>query len=467
LDAIQTLIRNVTDTLNRHRMIRRGDGVVVAASGGPDSTCLLDVLHRLAPDGGLHLVVAHFDHGLRGAQDALETGFVRDLARARGLAFEVGRAPDLRQVPGSLEERAREVRYAFLERIRQKHQCQRIALGHTLDDQAETVLMRLLRGSGLSGLIGMPPTREPGVIRPLIRMRRSQIEAYLDGQGLSWCTDASNLEAGCLRNRIRLHLIPQLLAYQPRLVEHLGDLADLLREEDRFMDQAARQWVGAHKSLSIDGTDVSLPREAWLSLEPGLQRRVIRQAVKEGAGGLRRLHRVHVDAIMGLLREGRSQAGLDLPGGLRVQRVYDRVLFGDPCSEDLPAHGRSLPGPGAYDVDGTGLRFTLKERARAEVSSLAVSPRVAFLDAARLSYPLELRPVKPGDRFVPLGMHGHRKVKDFLIDRKVPLSDRRRALILASHGEVAWLCGYRLDDRFKVTGRTDRVLEVRIKNLDG
>lgn len=453
------------DTLTRYRMVQPGDRVVAAVSGGPDSVGLLDVLHRLAPDLGLDLVVAHLDHGLRGAQDATETRFVRELAQSRGLAFETGRAPDLRQEQGALEERAREARYAFLERVRQKHRAQCIAVGHTLDDQAETVLMRLLRGSGPSGLAGMPPIREPGVIRPLIRVRHSQIQAYLGERGLSWCTDPSNLEPGCLRNRIRLELIPHLLGYQPRLVEHLADLADLLQEEDRYMEEAARQWLDVHRDGASGEADVSFPREAWLSIAPGLQRRVLRQAVREAAGGLRSLHRVHVDAVMGLLREGRSQAGLDLPGGLRVWRVYDRIRFGYPSAQGPSAYGASLPGPGTYAVEALGLHFILNERARAEVSSLRGPPETAFLDAARLSYPLELRPVQPGDRFVPLGMRGHRKVKDFLIDGKVPQEARQRVPVLVSGGKVAWLCGHRIDDRFKVNEGTDRVLEVRMEAL--
>lgn len=457
-------MRNVRKTLARHRMVQAGDRVVVAASGGPDSTCLLDVLHGLAPNLGLDLVVAHFDHGLRGAEDASETRFVHEMAQSRGLAFETGRAPDLRQAPGSLEERARDARYAFLERVRQQHRAQCIAVGHTLDDQAETVLMRLLRGSGPAGLAGMPPVREPGVIRPLIRVRRAQVEAYLCQRGLSWCTDPSNLEPGCLRNRVRLELLPELLEYQPRLVEHLGDLADLLREEDRCMEEAARQWVDAHRCGPSTGGDVSLPCNAWLSLDTGLQRRVVRQAVQEAAGGLRRLHRVHVDAVMELAREGRSQAGLDLPGGLRVWRAYDRILFGYPESQALPAYCEALPGTGTFEINGMGLRFILKEKERTEISSLNVSPNVAFLDAARVSFPLELRPVQPGDRFVPLGMRGRRKVKDFLIDCKVPLKERRRVPVLVSGENVIWLCGHRIDDRFKVNEGTGRILEIRMES---
>jgi tRNA(Ile)-lysidine synthase len=447
-------------------MVQQGDRVVLAASGGPDSTCLLDILHRLAPDLDLHLVVAHFDHRLRGVEDASETRFVREMAQRRGLAFETGAAPDLLQGKGSLEERAREARYSFLEGVRQKYRGQRLAVAHTMDDQAETVLMRLLRGSGPSGLAGIPLVREPGVIRPLINVRRFQVEDYLRENGLSWCTDPSNLEPGCLRNRIRLEVLPQLLEYQNRLVEHLADLADLLREEDRFMGKAARQWLDGHRCGPSNEKSVSFIREAWMGLEPGLQRRIIRQAVQKAAGGLRRLHRVHVDAVAELIRDGRSQAGLDLPGGLRVRREYERILFGPPDSTDPPAYCASLPGPGTYDVEDPGLRFTLEERAREKVPSLSVSSKVAFLDADVVSYPLELRPVKPGDRFVPLGMRGHRKVKDFLIDRKVPLEDRCRIPVLASGGRVVWLCGHRIDDQFKVTDRTGRILEICMESRD-
>ena len=461
------VLRTVRSTLADHKMVRRGDRVVVAVSGGADSVCLLDALHRLSAGLGVQLVVAHFDHGLRGDEDASETRFVARLARERGVPFETDRAgPSLRDPGGSPEERAREARYAFLERVRRGHGAERVATAHTLDDQAETVIMRLLRGSGLSGLSAIPPVREPGVVRPLIRIRRREVEGYLERQGLPWRTDPTNLQAGPLRNRIRLELLPELLAYQPRLVEHLGELADLAREENAVLDGLAREWLDVRCGPERDGR-VTLPRPALAGLPTALRRRVVRQALGSTRGGLSGIQRNHVAAVEGLVLGDKPNARIDLPGGRCARRSYDRVVLGPRRAGERPAFHARFPGPGSHIVQEAGLRVLLEEKPRRAVSSLSGSRWTAFLDAERTRYPLEMRPWLPGDRFVPLGMQGRRKVKDFLIDRKVPAEERAGVPLLISRGRTAWVCGRRIDDRFKVTEETERVLVARIERCDG
>ncbi len=463
MKASDSLLETVRYTVKDHRMIKEGDRVVAAVSGGADSVCLLDVLSRLAPELGLSLAVAHFDHGLRGAQDESETGFVRDLAEGRGLPFYTEKAsPPLQDQGGSLEERAREARYAFLEMVRQEHCAASVAVGHTLDDQAETVLMRLLRGTGPSGLSGIPPVREPGIIRPLIKVRRRDIESYLEANGLSWRLDPTNLKTYHLRNRVRLELLPLLLDFQPKLVEHLGELADLIRDEDALMARLAQGWLKENASKD-PGPETALPLDLFLREHPALQRRIVRAALLEQAGGLRRIDREHVRAVTGLARGVRPQAGLDLPGGLEVRRSYDQLVFGSVrFSQDRAVVNHTFSAPGDYTVGRAGLRMVLELRNPDGIGSLNRGPWNAFLDAGSLRFPLTLRSVRPGDRFVPLGMQGRRKVKDFLIDRKVPFKERSRAMLLLSGETPLWLCGYRIDERFKVRESTERVLEVRI-----
>jgi len=462
----ETLIRIVRDTVSRYGMVDRGDRVVVAVSGGADSICLLHVLCRLAPEHGLRLVVAHFDHGLRADEDHADTLFVEEQARSRGLPFEVERAPALGDRTGSLEERAREARYAFLERVRQAHRAERLALGHTLDDQAETVLMRLLRGAGPTGLAAIPPVREPGIIRPLIRVRRREIEACLESEGLSWRLDPTNQETRYLRNRIRLELLPHLLRLQPRLVEHLGDLADLVREEDEFLDRLSLQWITANAEKDPAG-GTALPLHRFLKEPRPLERRIVRLTLRREAGGLRRIHRGHVRAVMDLARGDRPQAGIHLPGGLQVQRSYDRLIFGlvEPPVDRAGVH-EIFPGPGTVTVARAGLRVVLELRDRADVGSLDQGPWTAYLDADIARFPLTLRSLQIGDRLVPLGMRGHRKVKDVFIDGKVPLNERSRALLLLSDDAPLWLCGHRIDDRCRITDGTTRVLEVRMERME-
>ncbi len=459
------LIHRVRSTLSAYHMAREGDLLVVAVSGGADSVCLLDVLTRLSKDLGLELVVAHFDHGLRGEEDASDTRFVEDLARERGLVFDTERAAhSLRDLDGSLEERAREARYAFLDRIRERHRARAVATAHTLDDQAETVLMRFLRGAGPAGLAAIPPVRAPGIIRPLIRVRRRDIEHYLRERGMRWRTDPSNLQPCHLRNRLRQEILPLLLDYQPRLVEHLGELADQMREEDTLLDTLAEEWVDAH-SVAGETGELVLQRIPLAELPAAFRRRVIRQALERTAGGLRGIQRGHVASAEALLFGNRPQAGVDLPGGRCARRSYDQLVFGPRRREDRPDYCVRLPCPGEHAVEAAGLSVRLEEKPRHAVRLLDGAPWTAFLDAGLIRYPLDLRPWRAGDRFMPLGMQGQRKVKDFLIDRKVPREERVRIPLLISDGKPVWLCGQRIDERFKVTEKTDRVLEVRIEPL--
>ena len=254
MDSAQKILKKVKATISRYEMFQPGDLVVVAVSGGPDSVCLLHILHTLRKELGINLLVAHYDHGLRPGEDASETRFVTSLAESMAVPFETERAKSLlhRRTP-SLEEAARNARYRFLEKVRREHDAQKIALAHQLNDQAETVLMRMLRGSGPSGLGGIPPCRDQVIVRPLIEVSRKEVEAYIKARKVSYVVDSSNLQASFLRNRIRLELVPLLEQYQPRLAERLAETAEILRMEDEYLEQIVTAWVDGESDTSPDG----------------------------------------------------------------------------------------------------------------------------------------------------------------------------------------------------------------------
>jgi len=308
-------------------MISEGDSVIVAVSGGPDSVCLLHLLHELMDELHIHLVLAHFDHGLRPAEDDSETALVRGLAVSLKLPFETGKGHLLaKKARGSREEVARNSRYAFLEKVRRKHKAQKIALGHNLNDQAETVLMRLLRGSGPSGLTGMRPCRDGSIIRPLIEIDRPEIENYLKAKKLASVTDSSNLKADYLRNKIRLELVPLLESLQPQLVHLLSQTAGILRDEDDYMTQIAEAWLAGNTEVSPQHAS-SVPITSFLSLPLALRRRVTRRAIEKAKKDLRRISWDHIEAIQRLAEAEKPQAALNLPGRLLVTRTYDRLIF--------------------------------------------------------------------------------------------------------------------------------------------
>ena len=460
MNIIRDIIKKVDNTISKYRMIKRGDRVIVAVSGGVDSVCLLDVLHSLKEVLGIELVVAHFDHGLRPDEDASETAFVKSLAVSFHCDFVTKRTgPDLQPETASLEERARDVRYRFLKEVKELFSAQKIATGHNLNDQAETVLMRLLRGSGPSGLSGIPPVRDTHIIRPLIEVTRSEIESYLSKRGLSHITDSSNSETKYLRNEIRLNLLPQLEKYQPKIVEILGRTAGIMREETTWLEAKATRWL---KKWAEKGSndEIMLPLLRFKGLPEPLQNHVIRQALKRKGGGLQRISLPNIDAIKQMATGKKPQAEVTLPNMLVVKKVYDRLIFSKSNPQTPQRFCYIIEKPGAFDLETLGGTIQLEEVKRNALVELKTSAWTACLDADRITYPLMLRNFRPGDRFVPLGMTGHKKLKSFFIDMKIPSHVRARIPLLTQEDEPIWICGLRIDDRFKVTSKTKRVLKI-------
>ncbi|HOP46533.1 MAG TPA: tRNA lysidine(34) synthetase TilS [Desulfobacteraceae bacterium] len=465
MDLVIKTIRRVRNTILKHKMLDRGDSVIVAVSGGPDSVCLLDILSELKSYFNVELTVAHFDHGLRPGEDEAETLLVQSLARSLNLTFETAMASMESGISGaSLEEKARDARYLYLEQLRLKLSADKIAVGHNMNDQAETVLMRLLRGSGLSGLSGIPPFREGIVIRPLIELTRGEIESFLKQRGLRYAIDSSNLKNNHLRNRIRNELIPSLSKYQPRIVEVLGQTAEIIKREDEFMESAADEWVRINANAD-ESRGINISSSSLSGIAPALGNRIVRCLLRAAGGGLRRISYSHIEAINRLIAATDPHARIDLPGRLSVRRIYDRVYFSRDGEKRPEGFMYILDGPGSFYLDAIGKRVTLEEIDGSIPVDMKSSAWTAFLNADRIAYPLIIRNVKEGDRFVPLGMKGHKKLKDFFIDRKIPFETRIQIPILVCRDHPVWVCGMRIDDRFKVTAGTGKILKITLTGL--
>ena len=453
----------VLSTIREHKMISSGEGVIVAVSGGPDSVCLLEILFQLREILNVCLIVAHLDHGLRPGEDERETEFVEKLARRLGLAFSHERAVQLANAHGaSLEERAREIRYRFFQRILKEHHAQRVALGHNKNDQAETVFMNILRGTGSAGLSGIPPVRENLYIRPLIRTTSAGVLAYLREKDLSYMIDSSNLQKKYLRNRIRLELMPSLLTYQPKLIEHLDDLAFLCREENRFMEQEAEKCLqDMISSPSERAFDMSL--DVFTGLPPPLQYRVIRGAIRRAKGNLRRVNFGHVKAIIELVENRKPQAGLNLPDHVVVKKVYDKLRFSCAEEQQTADFSHSIKGAGMVHIGEIDMTITCEEISRQGFTGRSQSDWQCFLDLEALRWPLRVRNFRAGDKFMPLGLNGFKKLKDVFIDQKIPREERKRIPLLESRGDIAWVCGIRIDHRYRVREDTRRILRCKVE----
>jgi tRNA(Ile)-lysidine synthase len=319
-----TLVARARDTIRRYRMLAPGDTVVAAVSGGADSTALLRVLVALKEDLRLEVHVAHFNHRLRDDADT-DAAFVADMARGFGLSFHEGSGDPRAHVGSgrSLEDAARRLRYGFLTSVAREARAQAIATGHTLDDQAETVLMRVLRGAGPWGLAGIPPGRSHAgvrIVRPLIETPRAAVEAWLGAAGVEWREDATNRDQAMLRNRIRGVLIPLLEGYNPSIRRTLARLADVMRDETLALDALAARRVAA--LLSSRGDAVRVGLAAFRRASPALQRRALREAIRRLRGGnIEGVGFVHLEGARRAALEGRPGAVAELPGGLRAVRV--------------------------------------------------------------------------------------------------------------------------------------------------
>ena len=464
--------RQFRRTIALHDMIRHGERVLVAVSGGPDSTALLHLLHGLAEEMRLDLHVAHLDHGWRGRASEKDAEFVRRTAIRLGLPVTVGRVNPIAWAhraskQSSREARGRALRSEFLLETARQIGAQKVALGHTLDDQAESFLLRLLRGSGARGLGGTYPVVDGVIVRPLIEIRRRDLLAWVRDRHLHYRIDATNHDLSLARSRVRLKLMPLLeKQFNPAVSEALAHAADLLREEDRHLNGQAE---AAFRSLQTQRRQgVHLPAKALADLPLAIRRRVVRLGMAEARGDLRQVELRHVAQALRLLEEPHGRRSFTLPGGAMVSREMDGLLVAPRGPRRLaaaadaagPPREALCPVPGEVAIDGFDLRLkaTVVPRDTVGHEFLSDDRGRAFLDADLLPGPLLIRPRRPGDRFVPLGAPGTRKVKAFLIDRKVPFEERGRIPIVLCGDRIAWIVGHEIDDRFKVTAGTQRVL---------
>ena len=441
----------------RQADVQEGEAIAVAVSGGLDSVVLLDLLLQLRPVFDLRLHVAHLDHALRPASRT-EAEFVSALADRLGLPHTIGRedvAAHARDRHLSVEAAGREMRYRFLDRVREATGSRHIALGHHASDQAETVLLRLLRGSGTTGLRAMELLREDVYLRPLLSLERSALEQYARQRGLCWCEDDSNTDLRYARNRIRHELIPLLREqHNPRIVEVLGRAATVLGDDDSHLQGMAQQALET-VICERSGRTTVLAAPQVLRYHIAIQRRIIRLALQRLSPDADAVGYRHTEAVLALL--GSTTSGLcQLRGGVWGQRAGWRLILrrGSPASVD-----RLIRIPGSTDIPERGLSLEARILPASAFDDLraGLGGRRVALDRTVADVPLILRGPRPGDRVQPLGMKGHKKLSDLLIDAKVPRLLRDEVLVLTRGSEVVWVLGLRVGHRFRVVPATRQI----------
>jgi tRNA(Ile)-lysidine synthase len=463
-DGEKAVVRAIEAALARAGM-NRGASVLVGLSGGADSVALTCALLELRERLGLKVVAAHLNHRIRGDESDRDEAFVRAMCARLGVELIVERAQGLGASISSanLEERAREVRRDFLGRVADRVGADFVALGHHRDDQAETVLMRLMRGAGAAGMAAMAE-RGPGrLIRPMLSVSRAEIRAFLDARAIAFVEDSTNSSHDILRNRIRAELLPMLeREYAAGLGRRLVEVASEMRSLDELVTAIAARELDA---MRIGGGALDL--SGFSALNRAVQAVAIRLFVSERMGSLRRISRAHIEAIRQLVLKGGPSDSIDLPAGWRAEREYNFLRLAKADAEREVAAGFSvaLALDGITLVEAAGFRFAASTIAAAD-ASMPDSLSVAMFDAAEIADgQLIARNFFKGDRIHPLGSGGTRKVHDVLVDRKVPRTRRHRFPVVTVGGKIAWLPGLARADCALVTKATEAVLRVEAREI--
>jgi len=455
MDISEAFMAEFTAFVEEHKLLHPRDRILVGFSGGPDSTALLQALYRLRPKYQLHLLAAHVNYGLRGADSAADEQFVKDFCFARNINIVIKNA---QLAGGNMESRARDIRFSWFNSLREQYHIQRIALGHNREDQAETVLLRLIRGAAASGLKGILP-HAGSVIHPLLSFPRARIVEFLEAEGLTWRTDRTNAESRFSRNKIRNDLLPWIQQnMNPDIIDKLYETAAIFAQTDDVMRQIIEQRLQKHSIITGDD-ECRLPLSSLRSLSPVLRFYLFRALYQHLNGDDKDFYSVHCDSISAVL-ECTGSKSVHLPNGVVVIKQYDELLFRraeEPEQEEDSREVTTLRNNLLFGNHRIGMKKIKKLPSRHAFDNRSI----AYLDFDKVVFPLILRYRRAGDRFIPSGMGSPKKLQDFFVDEKVPRFDRDGVVIVEDAEKIVWVCGMRVDQRAVVDDNTRSILMIQ------
>ncbi len=450
------MIKLIVDHCFKHHLFKPGDRLLLACSGGADSISMVHAFLQIAPRYDLKLFVAHAEHGIRGQSSLDDASFVENFCQKHGITFfseHLNVPKRAREKKIGLEDAARQLRYDFLYRTAARLKADAICLAHHRGDQAETVLMHLIRGSGLDGLGGILP-KNGLLIRPLLSLTREQIETYCHENGLLFCHDATNDDTAYTRNKIRHMLLPLLKDYNPNIETALCHTADLISETANFMRDSATAFLCQHANQ--DEGCVKIPLLLFNGQHIALKRQILRSALKKSGLLLFDIGFGHIDSVIALANTCRTGTGLNLPHGITASISYNRLILARKQKSSLQNNA-----PIAISIPDltSAISYGCKITASLCQERMADTRECCFFDYDKVGHSLFLRSRQNGDYFFPKGMDGKKKLKDFFIDKKIP-RDRRKSwpLICNADGAIIWICGLQADRRFLPDGNTKTFL---------
>ena len=460
---MDNLFNKIEKTIKKYQMIKKGEKIIAAVSGGMDSVFLLHFLYHIKDKYGLSIIVAHLNHGIRGDEAKRDADFVEKLAKDFSLPFiyEFQDVPKFKKEHSlCMEEAARILRYRFLDSLRIKIKADKIALGHNLNDKVETIFINIIRGSAAAGIASIKPVLNNIYIRPLIETKREDIEKFITENNIPFVTDSTNLKDDYLRNHIRKHLIPFIEKnYNLKIKESLAKLSYLITLDDDFLNKLTNELL--YKEHQVDTDEIILNIPLILKKHKSIIYRIIKNAFELIKGEKRGIAFSHIDSIIKIIYSSHPNI-IKVFYPVIVKKEYDKLRMTKKAILDIQDFSYTPDIPGVLhlpEID-KDIEFVIIENN--EKNIILNDPNYAFLDYEKLILPLKIRNRRIGDRFRPLGMKQEMKLKNFFINLKIPKPKRNEIPLLVSGDKIAWVAGYRISDLFKVTEDTKKILMARL-----
>ena len=459
------MLNKVIETIEEYNMLQIGDKIIAGVSGGPDSICMLHILMLLRDRFSLELVAAHINHGLRGEDADNDEKYVEEFCRKNKIKF-TSIKEDVHKISIdkniSCESAGRDVRYEFFNRLKEKYSANKIAIAHNSNDQAETVLMRIMRGTGLEGLSGIKPVREGIYIRPLLFCTRAEIEEYCNKNHLNPRVDKTNFENIFARNKVRLELIPYIEAnFNKHIVNVLNRLAENSRMDNEFLEQNSEK---KYKKYCTNKEDrVIITKEAFQE-HPAIISRIVRRAFIDLHGVLNNFERVHIFQIIDLQSNGTGKHTI-LPNDVVAFNNYGDIhIYINSKNKNITPINTNIYklNLGETTLEDLGIKVTIKEISQAP-KHLDSSENIKYFNGDKILKDITLRFRKNGDKFNPLGMLGYKKLKDIFIDMKIPQGERNKIPLICFDNDIGWIVGYKVSNSFKIDNKANKIIQIKVE----
>lgn len=461
------MVDKVIETIENNSMFNTGDRVVVAVSGGPDSICLLHLLNSIKDRFSIEICAAHVNHCLRGAEADADEEFVREFCQQLNIKFYVKKV-DINKLAKeeklSSEMAGRKARYDFFEEVRKSFSGNKIAIAHNANDRAETIIMRIIRGTGLDGMVGIKPIRDKIFVRPLINVSRNDIEKYCLDNKISPRIDKTNLERLYTRNKIRLDLIPYIVNnFNEDVVSSLNRLGDIVSIDNDYIQKNVNKKYDSY--CYKDKNNIIIKKEAFCEHEAILSR-ILRKAINELTGNVYNIEKQHISEIIHIQKIGTGKK-VYLPNNIVAHNNYGDICFGikkDGIINSTKVSKLNLKDSDEMQFDNFKFKITFLD-CSANVK-LAQDEFVKYFDADKAGKNISIRYRKDGDKFKPLGMKVHKKLKDIFINIKIPREDRSKIPLVCFDTEIGWIVGHKISESFKIDDKTKTILKIRIERED-